>query len=376
MTTRSRPRFWEWIVSLLILLGLGVLALGIYHRAGRPDPLAAARLAYERGDWPRAASLARERLQSGKEDPAALRLLARSSIRMGRDAAGATLYRERLPDAANDSEDAFLIGLSAGRMGDEARRWPSGRRRQKPATIRKPSWRWPTCSRACSASMSPPGSPSVWRAFPAGRPRASCCWAPTASRSRTTPAQARRSSAVSSSIRKLPGRLWNRPSIASCWRAACSTWAGRTRPITGLNLFLSLRRASLSILKPPGSRAARRSSKNSPIGSGPSWAGPESIAPRTRSSPSRPSTRDRTDARAAMPTSRGHTRPRGTHARFTAARHCSRCRGRKSRCPIPTIPPCGTPSPWNGTGSSSRALSNPSSTSWCSRTRSAPRTGT
>ena len=100
-------------------LGLALFLLSIHHRAERKDELTAARAAYDRGEWSRAADLARERLKTDGKDLAALRLLARSSIRMGRDGDGALIYQERLGAEALEPEDAFLLGLASSRLGDE-----------------------------------------------------------------------------------------------------------------------------------------------------------------------------------------------------------------------------------------------------------------
>jgi len=118
--TKSRwTRAWEWIVALTVLLGLALFLLSIYDRAERKDAITAARAAYDRGDWSGASDLARERLKTVGNDLAALRLLARSSIRMGRNSAGASIYDLRLGAEVLTPEDAFLRGLAASRQGDE-----------------------------------------------------------------------------------------------------------------------------------------------------------------------------------------------------------------------------------------------------------------
>src|SRR5271157_495941 len=106
-TKRRRTRAWEWTVGLTMLFGLALFLLSIYHRAERKDAITAARAAYDRGEWSRAADLARERLKTDGNDLASLRLLARSSIRMGRDGAGALIYDERLGAEALEPEDAL-----------------------------------------------------------------------------------------------------------------------------------------------------------------------------------------------------------------------------------------------------------------------------
>jgi tetratricopeptide (TPR) repeat protein len=117
-TNRRRPRAWDWIIGLTILLGLTLFLLSLYHRAERKDAMTEARAAYDRAEWSQAADLARERLKTDGQDLAALRLLARSSIRMGRDSAGASIYGDRLGAEALEPEDAFLLGLASSRQGD------------------------------------------------------------------------------------------------------------------------------------------------------------------------------------------------------------------------------------------------------------------
>jgi hypothetical protein len=58
------------------------------------------------------------RLRSRREDPGALRLLARSLFRQGRDQPAATI-QARLPDRLITAEDYFLRGQAAVRMGQK-----------------------------------------------------------------------------------------------------------------------------------------------------------------------------------------------------------------------------------------------------------------
>ncbi len=115
---RMRPRARDWTVVLTMLLGLALFLLFLYHRAERADALTEGRAAYVRGQWSKAADLARERLKSDDKDAAALRLLARSSIRLGRDNAGALIYDQRLGALPLEPEDAFLMGVASSRQGD------------------------------------------------------------------------------------------------------------------------------------------------------------------------------------------------------------------------------------------------------------------
>jgi tetratricopeptide (TPR) repeat protein len=82
-------------------------------------PLERGRAAYERRDWPSAASYAREALKATPGDREALRLLARSSGRLGRDATADALYR-KLGRSGMGAEDYLIIAACLQRQGDLA----------------------------------------------------------------------------------------------------------------------------------------------------------------------------------------------------------------------------------------------------------------
>jgi tetratricopeptide (TPR) repeat protein len=79
--------------------------------------------AYARGEWAQAAERARRRLKSFPDDQEGLRILARATARLGRDAAANALFA-RLGARALHAEDLYLIGLGLRRSGrnDDARR--------------------------------------------------------------------------------------------------------------------------------------------------------------------------------------------------------------------------------------------------------------
>ena len=81
------------------------------------DPLAQGHEAYARGEWDRAASLARERLRIRRDDTLAFRLLARASARSGRDEAARALYAQIEPGQMT-ADDRYLVGLMLFRAGD------------------------------------------------------------------------------------------------------------------------------------------------------------------------------------------------------------------------------------------------------------------
>ena len=80
---------------LLAVVGCGIGLLAAWLRQFS-DPLIGGRRAYDRGDWAAAAQSAREVLKLHQDDPAALRLLARSSVQLGRDDAALGIYTRRL----------------------------------------------------------------------------------------------------------------------------------------------------------------------------------------------------------------------------------------------------------------------------------------
>ncbi len=117
----QRPWMRNWTLGLIVPIGLALCLLWLCRRSERKDGSAEAQAAYDREEWSRASDLARNRLKSNAHDLAALRLLARSSIRMGRDGVGVSIYRERLSATALEPEDAFLLGLAFSRQGDPQR---------------------------------------------------------------------------------------------------------------------------------------------------------------------------------------------------------------------------------------------------------------
>jgi tetratricopeptide (TPR) repeat protein len=82
--------------------------------------------AYSGGQWAAAAEFARQTLAVRKDDPAALRALARASARLGRDDAAMAIYQRRLGEKGLEAEDHLLLGLlyqRHGRADAAARAW-------------------------------------------------------------------------------------------------------------------------------------------------------------------------------------------------------------------------------------------------------------
>jgi tetratricopeptide (TPR) repeat protein len=115
---------YRWVIALgaLAALGLGWIWLG---RGRHTLPSADAASAYAQGDFPRAAELARASLKNSPNDKESLRVLARSTARMGRHVAANLLFA-RLGAPALQAEDRFLLGvglLRAGQVDNAERVW-------------------------------------------------------------------------------------------------------------------------------------------------------------------------------------------------------------------------------------------------------------
>ncbi|MDB5350692.1 MAG: hypothetical protein JWN86_1939 [Planctomycetota bacterium] len=109
----SRRRAWG-AVAAIVAIGAGGVLWAWPGRA--PDPLAIARDAYDRGDWKRAEAQARAVLITRKDDPDALRLLARASGRQGQDDTAKRIF-QRLRAEAMQPEDNLILALALIREG-------------------------------------------------------------------------------------------------------------------------------------------------------------------------------------------------------------------------------------------------------------------
>ena len=97
---------------LIAVVACGIGTLVVWLRLS-PDPLEQGRRAYDRGDWNAAARSAREILKTRQGDPAALRLLARSSVQLGRDDAALRIYTRRLEAKTVPGRRLFAPGSGA-----------------------------------------------------------------------------------------------------------------------------------------------------------------------------------------------------------------------------------------------------------------------
>jgi hypothetical protein len=120
---RRRGSTFRWLLLAIVLVGAPALgSWAWWSRARRPaDLLARASAAYDRRDWEETDDLARRRLKVDRNDPDALRLLARATIRQGRDEAGLAIY-DRLGPSGLRPEDLCVLGQSLAREGNDPRR--------------------------------------------------------------------------------------------------------------------------------------------------------------------------------------------------------------------------------------------------------------
>jgi tetratricopeptide (TPR) repeat protein len=102
------------ILAAATACGVGFWSTRWHGKSGRDSK---ALLAYKDGRWAVAADLARETLAVRKDDRETLRLLARASARLGRDAAAMAIYQRWFNQAGLETEDLLLVGTIQLRQG-------------------------------------------------------------------------------------------------------------------------------------------------------------------------------------------------------------------------------------------------------------------
>jgi tetratricopeptide (TPR) repeat protein len=124
---RQLERLRFAVAGLLILAGVAYGARLLWRKVYR-GALAKSAAAYEQGDWPSAIRLGREALREWPDDPEAARIVARSSARLGRDAAAIGTYK-RIGEADLRPFDFLALGLSlarAGKLDEAGKAWRKG----------------------------------------------------------------------------------------------------------------------------------------------------------------------------------------------------------------------------------------------------------
>ena len=99
----------------MVLGGTAAFCATWIRRARQASPLSQAALAYNRRDWPAAERWSREQLKQTRDDSGALRILARSLFRQGRDEPAAAVS-QRVPQSAFEAEDYLVRGQALGRL--------------------------------------------------------------------------------------------------------------------------------------------------------------------------------------------------------------------------------------------------------------------
>jgi tetratricopeptide (TPR) repeat protein len=118
MSRNGRPRRRSiFLIVTTVVLGSGV-ALFLARARFFPGSLERGLAAYDRAEWSRAAALATDRLKAVPDDQQAVRLLARTSVRLGHDQLARTLYSRLGGAAAMEAEDYYLFGAVINRLGD------------------------------------------------------------------------------------------------------------------------------------------------------------------------------------------------------------------------------------------------------------------
>src|SRR5262249_54157204 len=107
---RLRPPRKKWMRQWLVVLALACGTLWWGWSRLTPSLVARGVTAYQRGHWREASRLAQERLETAPNDTKALRLLARSTARLGRFARSQEFY-DRLNVHELEAEDYSLLGL-------------------------------------------------------------------------------------------------------------------------------------------------------------------------------------------------------------------------------------------------------------------------
>jgi tetratricopeptide (TPR) repeat protein len=113
---RSREKCrWLAGIAFVICLAIGGVCWHQLQTSDHRDDLG--QNAYARGDWEGVVTASRARLSANRDDMAALRLLARALVRLGRDSTALPLF-QRLGPEAMLPDDLCLLGIALTRSGN------------------------------------------------------------------------------------------------------------------------------------------------------------------------------------------------------------------------------------------------------------------
>lgn len=110
---------WKYFFgSIFVVISAIGLMIWSDRRPGSSGPNSTAEAAYLRKEWNTAAKLANDRLRIEKNDVEALRILARSMARQGKDDLATAIYENRIKLDGMLAEDRFLLGQMIARQGN------------------------------------------------------------------------------------------------------------------------------------------------------------------------------------------------------------------------------------------------------------------
>ena len=117
----ARSPSWFWVTLVVLIVASVGLWWGFSRLHREADLLSLGTRAYTQRDFNKSAELARRALKAAPQDVEAIRLLARSTARLGRDAPANAMFA-RLGTEALRGEDLFLLGrgLMRSSRGPEA----------------------------------------------------------------------------------------------------------------------------------------------------------------------------------------------------------------------------------------------------------------
>ncbi len=115
---RDMSRVRAGILGGLFIAVVCVVWMGARMRFAQ-DPLARGKTAYSRQDWESAANLARAHLKAVPEDGEALRLLARATLRLGREQPARSIYGDLGSLEHLEPEDLYLLGRLFRDQGEQ-----------------------------------------------------------------------------------------------------------------------------------------------------------------------------------------------------------------------------------------------------------------
>jgi len=120
MSAIAVRRRWPLMNALALGLAATLTVTGLwwFHARRSADPLDLGLMAYARGDYETASNLARARLKRTTDDRAAVRLLARASVHLGRDSSALSLF-ERIGNRSMMADDLYLLGVALSRTGND-----------------------------------------------------------------------------------------------------------------------------------------------------------------------------------------------------------------------------------------------------------------